>query len=252
MGDRVSLTAYVREEGAKLFAESLGESVEDMRPHTPGWMVYEYDEVDGGGETECRDAAEAGCEFFAVHGAHYMYPGAWMCGHEGKFYLITATGYGSPDDPMVPLRCNEGFEWTIQRDDLDYCMRGLGLILHMSMEAKVQGFGAPDPTSEDFSEMLAGFFAHGLEDTEVLERLDPDTAGEMLVALARKMMSDPPDPEVDIQNHYPDQDAAVVTVGNTEIKIWRDEEGDTHIHVCDPDGNYHDMVLGREGYTEKL
>ena len=46
-----------------------------------------------------------------------------------------------------------------------------------------------DRTPMDFDDQLRSLFARGLEDAEVLEALDPDTAGADLVALVRRLMA---------------------------------------------------------------
>lgn len=59
------------------------------------------------------------------------------------------------------------------------------------MEKQMPGCATFESIKPDFGGYVASLFAHGLEDAEVLDYLDPDTAGEMLVALVRKLMYEP-------------------------------------------------------------
>jgi hypothetical protein len=57
------------------------------------------------------------------------------------------------------------------------------------MEKQMPGHATFSKIEPDFGERVADLIAHGLEDKEILKYLDPDTAGEMLVGLVRKLMT---------------------------------------------------------------
>lgn len=60
--------------------------------------------------------------------------------------------------------------------------------------------------------------------------------------------------DITIHNGYPDTDSIlVIQTNNTwNISIWRDEDQSVHVSVYDNvDGSQTDLVLGKEGYTQK-
>jgi hypothetical protein len=106
-----------------------------------------------------------------------------------------------------------------------------------------------DTEPRDFGEAVKDLIDQGLEDHEILERLDPDTAGTDLVALVRNLLQVQ---ELEITNRAPDTDTITVKSGGCNVAVSRDEAGATWVCVSDPNGNLYSMVLGVEGYTQKL
>lgn len=54
-------------------------------------------------------------------------------------------------------------------------------------------------------------------------------------------------------HNIPEESKAILTNPNMgwTITISTDQEGVTHLQVCDPEDGTIDLILGKEGYTQK-
>lgn len=191
MPDCVDFTAVVRTAHIEEFSKHLDIDPDFFESMGNGWSRAYEESMPWGGDDACEKAAKAGLEFVAEHGQHYMFPGAWMVGHKGEYFHIVTPQYEGGGDPTIPLKKSKD-GWHVHPSDLDTTMEALQIVEQYSSESGAHGFsGVLREEERDLGEQVAELIAHGLNDDEILNRVNFTHKG--MLGLVRKLLSDPPE-----------------------------------------------------------
>jgi len=240
MGDRCYLQCGVAPECVKDM-----EDIVELIPQ-PGlaecgkFMTMTDDQANYGSYEDLENAAKVGLIFYGYnsHGDEYS-ARKFASDGDGELYFVKCLE--EEEGTLSPV-VGVGPSGEADPEFLHNVRKCLGVY------NRVKALAFPSEEEGNFGVMLEARLDCLDNDTVMQEMAlyDLDNVGMLLDYIRLKK------PDVKIINHFPEQDSVAVVVDDTSIKVWKDEHGDTHIHVCDPDGSCHDIVLGREDFTQKL
>lgn len=154
MPDCVDFYAMVRKEHAEKFCEHVDFRPEDAEDRGNGWVEFRDDQMPWGGEEACEKAAKDGVDFIAEHGQHYMWPAAWMIGHQSEYFHLVVPYYEGGGWPTIPVsKSTSG--WWLDPHERDAVLKPLEIAEQYAKEAEAEMWSGYIPPDEpDFGEML--------------------------------------------------------------------------------------------------
>ena len=254
MTDCCTAHVHIHERDIEAFCKAFN-SDPQLTSNVPGghWKKLMFESCNYGDHGALVECAAVPLRFYGYHGPGSGYPASVFASNgDGTLYLTRgiqdSAGFVEPVVTMdIPTA-------SPSADELDDVTAVVEIYAALVEEARGGSVKLDQPAFNRFLEARLD----ALNNFAIVAEMGHDAAIvcqllDYIRAHTVKYVKQAADPDIRIKNRAPEADAINLEIdGGSVISIWRDELGPTHVAVHSSDGSCTHMVLGQEGYTQRL